>query len=303
MKIDRLIAITVHLLNRQTVSASALAERFEVSKRTIQRDISVLTMAGIPIVSTHGSDGGYEIIDGFGLRKQIAGADDYQHIITALKGLATAYGNQKIRATLEKMLASSPRSEQRVFIDLSVAREGVGTESYLKGIETAIQSKTPLEIEYTSAQQTVSTRVVEPLALTYRWYAWYLFAYCTAKKGYRFFKLARFSTCRPLLGRFSREHGPIEELLQEQLSADTRRYLDIKLLCRREVRQQVLEYLNGEIIAEHESGEVIYAMRLPENERMWFSLLLGFGDQVQVLEPDELRRRLRQKAEEILGIY
>lgn len=303
MKIDRLIAITIHLLNRQIVSASALAERFEVSKRTIQRDINTLTLAGIPIVATHGSDGGYGIMDGFRLQKQIAGTDDYQNIITALQGLTTAYSNQKIQATLEKVLLSLPRSEQRVFIDLSVAREGVGTEDYLKSIEAAIHDKVPLEIEYTSAQQTVSTRVVEPLALTYRWYAWYLLAYCTVKRDYRLFKLARLSACRPLPGRFSREHGPVEDLLQAQLSADTRRYLAIKLLCRREARQQVLEYLQGQIVAEHESGDFTYAMQLPENERMWFSLLLGFGDQVRVLEPEELRARLRQKAQEILTIY
>ncbi|MGE5654582.1 MAG: helix-turn-helix transcriptional regulator [Bacillota bacterium] len=303
MKIDRLIAITVHLLNRQTVSAAALAERFEVSKRTIQRDISTLSMAGIPIVSTHGSDGGYEIIDGFKLHKQIAGADDYQNIITALQGLATAYGNQKIQGTLEKILATSPQSEQRVFVDLSAAREGSATDRNLKTIEAAIQSRTTLQIEYTSAGQHASCRVVEPLALTYQWYAWYLFAYCTTKQDYRLFKLARISHCAPSETRYSREHGNVEELLQRQLSSDSRRYLEIKLLCRREARQQILEYLNGQIIEEHASGDFIYSMHLPANERLWFSLLLGFGSQVQVIEPEELRVKLRAKAEEILSVY
>ncbi|MGE5654474.1 MAG: helix-turn-helix transcriptional regulator [Bacillota bacterium] len=303
MKVDRLIAITVHLLNHQTVSASALAERFEVSRRTIQRDIDVLSSAGIPIVSTYGSSGGYEIMDGFKLQKQMAGADDYQNIVSALKGLATAYGNQKIRATLEKVLATSPQSEQRVFIDLSAAREGAATDSYLKTIETAIHNRTTLQIEYTGAEQSVSVRTVEPLALTYQWYAWYLFAYCTTKQDYRLFKLARITQCAPSRAQFSWEHGTVEELLQKQLSSDSRRYLEIKLRCRKEVRQQIMEYLNGKIIEEHSSGDFIYSMHLPANERLWFSLLLGFGNQVQVIEPEELRVKLRAKAEEILATY
>jgi len=303
MRIDRLMAITTYLLNHDTVSASGLAERFEVSKRTIQRDINSLSMAGIPIVSTYGCDGGYKIIDGFKLQKQIADRDDYQNIITALKGLATASANQKTWRTLEKMIATSPRSEQCIFLDLSAAREGVSTDEYLRTIEAAIHNLVPLQIEYTNSEQTTTVRIVEPLALTYLWYAWYLFAYCTTKHDYRLFKLARISACTQTEAEFSKEHSSAEELLKLQLSSDTRRYYDIKLRCQGEIRQQILEYLNGKITEEYPNGDFVYSMRLPENERMWFSLLLGFGDKTRVLEPEELRARLRHKAQEIMSVY
>ncbi len=302
MKIDRLMAITMYLLNREIVSASTLAERFEVSKRTIQRDIEVLNQAGIPIVATYGAEGGYEIMDGFKLTKQIAGVDDYLNIITALKGLSTAYENDKISETLEKALTIMQSGEQRIFVDFSVAREGVSVKEYLSMIEKAIFDKSSLRIDYVSAEQLVSTRQVEPLALSYQWYAWYLFAYCTRKQDYRLFKLQRIVKCEPVPGIFTKEHGNIEELMKIKSETDQRKYYHIHLLCKNEIRQQVLEYLNGNIIEEHENGDFIITMNVPY-ERMWFSLLMGFGDQIQVLEPEELKVLLKQKAEGILSIY
>lgn len=303
MKIDRLMGITLYLLNREVVSASELAEQFEVSKRTIQRDIDDLNLAGIPVVATRGSAGGYGIIDGFKLEKQVAGQDDYLNIITALKGLRTAYRIQKVSATLEKMTAVMPKSEQRVFIDLSAAREGKHTDEYLRTMEAAIRNHGLLKIEYTNAEQHPSTRVVEPLALTYQWYAWYLFAFCTARQDYRLFKLSRVLACAPANGTFSRQHGDVEALLKEQLAENSRRSVNIRLLCKKDARQPVLEYLNGEIVETYPNGDFVLAMHVPENERMWFSLLMSFGDQVQVIEPEEVKTRLRQKAEEILSVY
>lgn len=302
MKIDRLIAVTMYLLNRETVSAAALAERFEVSKRTIQRDIDVLNQAGIPIVSTYGANGGYEIMDGFRLTKQIAGVEDYLNIITALKGLSTAYENEKINATLEKALTSMQVGEQRIFIDFAAAREGVLVDKYLPVIDKAIYHKTPLRIEYTNAEQISSIRLVEPLALSFQWYAWYLFAYCTEKKAYRLFKILRISSCEPVDRSFTKAHGNVEALLKSKAVSDKRKIVPIRLLCKKDIRRQVLEYLNSNIVREYENGDFVLSMDVPY-ERMWFSIILGFGDQVKVLEPEELKNMLRQKAEEILSIY
>ena len=302
MKIDRLLAITMYLLNRETVSAAALAERFEVSKRTIQRDIEVLNQAGIPIVSTLGTNGGYEIMDGFKLTKQIAGMDDYINIIAALKGLSSAYDNDKINRTLEKALTAMPGKEQRVFVDFTVAREHPRVNETLRAIEAAIHDQTTLQIEYAGTEGQSSVRTVEPLALSYRWYAWYLFAYCRDRQDYRLFKLPRILSCRPLKSSFSKKHGNIEELMETHSSQDKRQWYRIRLLCRKEVRPQALEYLGNNIIEEQANGDFILENHLPF-ERMWFSLLLGFGDQVKVLEPEDLKIMLKEQAEKILSLY
>ena len=94
MKTDRLMAITLYLMNHETVSASVLASCFEVSKRTIQRDMETLSRAGVPITSLYGADGGYGIMEEFRLGKQFAGAEDYRNIVTALRGLVSAYDSK-----------------------------------------------------------------------------------------------------------------------------------------------------------------------------------------------------------------
>ncbi len=195
MKIDRLIGITMYLLNRNVVSAKELAERFEVSVRTVVRDIETLSMPGIPITSFMGSTGGYEILDTFKLNKQIINMEDYLFIITALKGLCSAYDNQKVNTTLEKLLATGQCNidGQRVFIDFSIVKEGDKIPEYVSKIEQAVIDRVMISFEYTDSLNRTNPRTVEPLALNYRWYAWYLFAYCTYKNDYRIFKLNRIS--------------------------------------------------------------------------------------------------------------
>lgn len=302
MKTDRLMAITIFLLNHKTVSASALAKRFEVSKRTIQRDIEALNQAGIPIVSTFGTNGGYEIIDGFKLTKQMASGVDYSNIITALKALTTAYENKNTNATLDKALSVMRGAEQRIFVDFTVAREKEFINEYLQIIEKAIYEKTILSIEYSNAEGISTKRTVEPLALSFRWYSWYLFAYCTIKKDYRLFKLTRIKSCETTAGFFSKEHPDVEYLMKINDSKDDRRHYKARILCKKEIRQQAIEYLSGYIVEESENGDFIISIDLPF-ERMWFSLLMGFGDKIKVLDSEELKDMLKQKAKEIMSVY
>lgn len=301
MKTDRLIAITLYLLNRETVSASALAARFEVSKRTIQRDVEALNQAGIPIVSTYGAGGGYAIMGGFHLAKQPVTADDLLNITAALKGLSTAYASERVDDTLKKALAAKQGAEQRIFVDISAARERAQVNARLKTAEQAIRAQTPLRIAYTSAENATSERVVEPLALSYRWYAWYLLAFCTVRQDYRLFKLARIARCEPLDAPFTKAHGNVEALLSAVGRADGQA-LHVRLLCKGAIRRQALEYIGSNVVEERPDGDFVLAFDAPF-ERMWFSLLLGFGDQVKVLEPPELIPLLKQRAQEILSLY
>ena len=302
MKTDRLVAITLFLLNRDCVSAAALAEKFEVSKRTILRDIDALCMAGVPIVSTFGVKGGYAIPDGFRPLKQMAGAADYGNIRTALQGLLSAYDSAAISATVEKALAALPQGEERIFIDFSAARENNAVNETLKIIDAAIAAQTPLQLTYCDAESRTTLREAEPLALVYQWHSWYLFAFCRKKQDFRSFKLPRIVQCEPLPGTFDRAaYGNIRALMRER-GMGAQEFLDVRLLCKQAARQQAMEYLRGEIEETRENGDCVMRLNVPW-ERMWFSLLLGFGNQVEVLEPPELKERLKQAAAEVLGLY
>lgn len=305
MKIDRLIGITMYLLNRNVVSAKELAERFEVSVRTIVRDVDALSIAGIPISSSTGASGGYEILDTFKLNKQITTMEDYLFIITALKGMCSAYDNKKINTTLEKLLTAGhyKDEEQRVFIDFGVVREGENIPDFVREIEEAIHNKSIVEFDYTDTTGQKSHRTVEPLALNYRWYAWYLLAYCTYKNDYRFFKLNRLTDLTVTDQPIDYEHGNIPELLEKQWSNETRRYIPMKLLCKAEARVPIMEYMKGKIVEERENGDFVMVTHGIENQRMWFSLLLGFGDSVEVLEPQEIIDLLKEKTLQIQNLY
>ena len=304
MKIDRLIGITMYLLNRDMISARELAERFEVSVRTIVRDMESLSKAGIPVFSSTGAKGGYSILDTFKLNKSIANVDDYLNIVTAVKGMCSAYENKKLDMTLEKLLAVNTGNEQHsVILDFNAARENDRVNESLPVIEQAITAKRRLEFDYTDSVNHGSHRITEPLLLTYKWYAWYVFAYCTEKKAYRLFKAARISN--PMIAKqsFFHLHHNSSELLEAHLNKDRRTYWNIKLLCRAEVKTPVNEYLGGTVVEEYENGDFVILLHLPENERMWFSLLLGFGSKIKVLEPQELKNRLLQNACDLQSLY
>lgn len=306
MKIDRLLGIVVYLLNRDVVSARILADKFEVSQRTIQRDIESINLAGIPIISLAGANGGYKILDSFKLNNQISNSDDYMFILTALKGLGSAYDNRKLDLTLEKILHTSIHNnelQQKLFLDFTVVREDPNTSPLIKLIESAIDEKRTVSFDYTNADNYPTHPLVEPVALTYKWYAWYLLGYCTERQKYRLYKLHRIKNLEKTQIPFATTHQSGDVLLAEQEKNDSRRYYRIKLLCKKDARIQVSEYLNGQIVEELNNGDFILSMHVPANERMWFSLLLGFGDQITVIEPDELRIRLADKAKEILNLY
>lgn len=132
MKIDRLMAITIYLLNQGKTSAQKLAKEFEVSARTIMRDMDALDQAGIPIQSTYGVDGGYQIVDTYVMEKQVANRSDYDFIVTALKGLASAYTNKNMEKTLNKMNSLVDNKISPISVDFGTAHENKMINIYEK---------------------------------------------------------------------------------------------------------------------------------------------------------------------------
>jgi predicted DNA-binding transcriptional regulator YafY len=233
-------------------------------------------------------------------------SDDYIFIITALKGLYSALNDSKIDKTLEKLLNISPSQtagKQTVFLDFSVLGEKTNVSEYIRLVKHAIEKKSVIEFEYTDADSHLTHRLVEPVALTYKWYNWYVFAFCRTKEDYRLFKLSRITSLTSTRIHFSKVHGNPEELMNKHDSMNAVRYFDVKLLCKASIRVAVLEYLNGRIAKELDNGDFILELHVPENERMWFSLLLSFGNEVKVLEPSTLKDRLVEKSKETIDLY
>ncbi len=305
MKIDRLLGITIFLLNRGKVNARILSEKFEVSQRTIQRDIEDLNLSGIPIVSTYGANGGYEILDTFKMERQAACDSDYTFILTALKGLLTAYDNPKVKAVFEKILSvrGNGGNSSNIFLDFGVLREGVDTSKLLNLLDSAISAKKAVSFDYTNADGITRNHEVEPIALTYKWYSWYLLAFSNYKKDYRLYKLVRMANIKVTNHPFLQDHQSADMLINEHAAEDDRKYIDIKLRCRAEIKMLAIEYLKGNVEKEFDDGDFILNLHLPENEHFWFGTILALGNKAEVLKPESLKQRLCEKAKEILDIY
>jgi len=301
MKTERLYAITVYLLNHGRTSAGELAKRFEVSPRTIQRDMDSLCLAGIPIVAVNGAAGGYEISDRFTMDKSFATADDYAYILTALRGLVSATDDRRAKHTLEKIAHASEPGDSGMILDFSVLREG--DQDTLQRLRMAVLEKNIVEFTYTNNNGETRTHNVEPVAVIYRWYAWYLLAYSKAKKDYRTYKLVRMSDLKITDKPFEKEHEPTDVILKESAQTDSRQYTDILIRCSESAKARVREYLKGTVTREYTNGDALMEATVVENEQFWIGTLLSLGDAVEVVAPERVRRRLVDCAEKIISLY
>lgn len=303
MKKDRLLSITIYLLNHKKVNAQVLAKHFEVSVRTILRDIDTLCLAGIPVISTYGVEGGYEIHNTFKMERQIAGEKDYSYILTALKGFSTAYNSKELTSTLHKIQAVSTTTNANVVLDFGVLSEKKHINHKLSILTQAIKEKQIVIISYTNADNVIKNLMVEPIATMYKWYSWYLLCYFPKYKDYRTLKLDRMDNIELTLEKNSMEHSLEYAKEQWEKQGDSRKYIHIKLFCKSEIKAMCLEYLKGEIESECENGDFIFAFTVPENELFWYGVLLSFGSRTKVLEPSELREKICRTCEEILECY
>lgn len=172
MKVDRLLEIIIYLLNHENVSASYLAERFEVSVRTIQRDIVSISAAGIPIVALGGKYGGYSILPTYRIKNSNIKDDEQQMVVKALESLSTSYTNDTLKSVIEKYNAIIEREGgQKVFWDFGVTKENKQVQDMNALLEKAISDKCYINFDYCNANGEKSHPRVEPLAIHYKWYA------------------------------------------------------------------------------------------------------------------------------------
>lgn len=301
MKIERLYVITVYLLNHGRTSASELAKYFEVSVRTIQRDIDSLCLSGIPVTAVAGVKGGYEISEQFSLDKHLVTSKDYSYILTALKGLVSAIDDRKAKHILEKVAHVSNQNDNGIILDFSVLREG--EQSILQTLQTAVTEKCVVEFVYTNNNNETRIHSVEPIAVIYRWYAWYLFAYSKVKNDYRTYKLVRMSDLKMTDKPFQKEHESADAILEKTDKMDSRQYTEVVVRCKEAAKSRTGEYLNGMIMEEYENGDILMKLTVVENEQLWLGTLLSLGDSIEVISPERIRRRLIKAAENVIFLY
>lgn len=291
MKTDRLLEIIIYLLNHEKATAKQLADRFGVSVRTVQRDIDSVSEIGVPVLAMAGTNGGYAIDPDYKIRNQYIGKDEFSLIILALKSLSTGYDNSSLEAILEKYLSVDRMSEPSVYLDYSVTKENASVVERNKLIEAAIKRSVQIRFDYRNAKGTVSSKTVRPLALRFKWYAWYLFAFDTEKKDYRTYKIIRMSSLTATDLSFQRPKNLKQLILENERNYDAT-CEKIEVWCGRDGITELEEYFPGEQKEQTEDGNYIMHLRVPPGEKLWKAMLLVMGNKVRILGPEPYKKDL-----------
>ncbi len=304
MKTDRILGIIIYLMNHDNVSASYLAERFHVSVRTIQRDMISISAIGVPVYSESGKHGGYSILPTYKIKNSDIRSDEQQMIIKALESLATSYTNDTLKTLIEKYNAIVQKEGgQKVFWDFGVTKENVDVQSKNRLLEQAIGQKRYVSFEYCNADGRKSAPEVEPLAIHYKWYAWYLFAYSADKKQYRTYKIARMQNLKETDKVSDIEHGDVKALMNVSEQAYYRTCISIEVQFANEETALMEEYFPDCPMEQISKNTKRMFIDVPAKERLWKALLLSFGNKVKVVGPEEYKMELIQTAQNFLSNY
>ncbi len=309
MKIDRLLSIVVHLLSRDLVSASDLADRFGVAVRTIQRDVDAINAAGIPVTALHGPSGGYKILDTFRLDRQFLTFDDLFFITTALQGISDSLENPGVEKTADKIRSLGARHPphelqsraERLYIDFRSLGYSAHRRSHMALIQRALETNRCVSFTYTNSRLEESRRVVEPCTLAFKWYSWYLLAWCRARKDFRLFRLSRIRDPQLCPEVFRRRPLDVQEYLDGMMARMPTGEPAV-LRFQPELRVLVEDYFTlGEIVV-GEDGWITVTIDFPEDNWL-YGMILSYGDGVEVVSPDRLRRKIADICEKNLQLY
>jgi predicted DNA-binding transcriptional regulator YafY len=311
MKVQRLLGITMILLSQRRVNAQTLADKFEVSLRTIYRDLETINTAGIPIVSYTGADGGYEIMEQFRIDRQIVTFDDLQSILIALKGVQSSLDDHEMDSLLTKIKALVAKSEQSqmeetgetLIFDTNLWHGGgLKDKSILASLRQAAKNRSVVSFLYTNTEGIGEQREVEPLGLAWKGYAWYLYAYCRLRCDYRTFRLSRVSGLRIHLEHFINRGVRMEELDARWGNKETGPSVHLLLHFRSRVRVRVEEAFGRDNVEVQEDGSLLVKASYPDNHWM-YGMLLSYGPDVRVLEPVFVSEKIKSQGEQIFNNY
>ena len=299
MKLDRLLGILTTLLQKDRITAPELAAKFEVTRRTIGRDIDTLCQSGIPIVTQQGAGGGISIMEGFKLDKTVLTTDELSGIIAALKGIGSVSETSNIERTLDKLRVNSNTVvslKEPIIIDLASYYKGDLTMK-IELIKRAVLDTRLIEFDY-YYDKGESHRRIEPYYVIFQWSAWYLFGFCAERQDWRLFKLQRLwnlSVCDEV-------YSPREIPSPKQDFNDwIENNIKLVALFDSSVKYQLIETYGLDCYTETDGG-VRFEMEFTSREYL-ISWLFGFGDKVKVLEPSDVIVDLKAIAENILKFY
>ncbi|SNU06825.1 Predicted DNA-binding transcriptional regulator YafY, contains an HTH and WYL domains [Lachnospiraceae bacterium] len=300
MKIDRLIGILSVLLQEEKTTAPELAKRFEVSKRTINRDIEDLCKAGIPICTSQGTGGGISIMDGYRMDRTILTSKDMQMILAGLRSLDSVSGSRYYGQLMEKIQAGSSEfitGRDSILIDLS-SWYGDSLAPKIETIQDAIGDRHLIRFRY-YAPSGESDRTVEPYYLIFQWSNWYLWGWCRKRKDFRLFKLNRMDKVRGTDKVFECRNVSVPDLSNKKIFPGE---IKVKALFESDQKWRLVEEFGPNCFTEQDDGRLLFTADYTDMDNL-IAWIMTFGDKAEVLEPEEAREKIRATIEAMRKNY
>ncbi|MDU1909779.1 YafY family protein [Fusobacterium sp.] len=307
MKIDRLLSIVIALLEQNKISASKLAEMFEVTPRTIYRDIEAIQAAGIPIVTYTGINGGISILEKYKIDKKFFTKEDITTLMTGLGSISSSVSNGELNKVLTKLQSLIPEEHiqeiklksGQIIIDLTTWSGNKKLQSNLNKIKESLNERKCLIFHYLDGSGKSSKRKVEPYQLLWKEEKWYMNSYCTLRNDFRLFKLARISQLKVLDETFSLRKFDIKDL---EMNWIEKRIINIKLLADISLKERILERCEEENITYCGKDKMIVNFPFVDDD-FDYEELLSFGNKCECLEPIEVREKLIEMIKNMMEIY
>lgn len=298
MEQSRLFKIVYHLLEKGKSTAPELVEKFEVSIRTIYRDLDTISAAGIPIYATQGKGGGIFIMQDFVLNKSLLSEQEKEQILMALQGISATEHNQTDELLMKLSGLFQSKVTNWIEVDFSEWYKNTPNYDIFNLIKNAIFNQYTITFSYFAREGNYSNRTVEPIKLIFKNKDWYLYGFCLLRNDFRFFKLTRIKDLEISSDTFIREvksNHEIETVIKNKNS------IHAKLKFSPKVAFRVYDEFTDNVSKDNQ-GNLYVNIDLPDNDTL-FSYILSFGDNVEILEPDYLRHSMKEKLALMLEKY
>ena len=300
MRIDRLIGILSVLLQEEKVTAPMLAVKFEVSRRTINRDIEDLCKAGIPIVTSQGKGGGISIMDGYRMDRTILSSKDMQVIMAGLRSLDSVSGSQYYGQLMEKIKAGSSEfisGSESLLIDLSSWYQD-SLSPKIEILQDAIELRKTVKFKY-YAPSGDSEREVEPYYLIFKWSSWYVYGFCLLREDFRMFKLNRMDKIVQAVSFRQGREVPMPDLSNEKVFPGK---IMAKAVFDSSMKWHLIEEFGVDSFTVQPDGSLLFEYEYSDDESL-LTWILSCRDKVTVLEPEYIREELHRITFDIAKRY
>lgn len=308
MKYEIMLKILFYLLSRGKTSAVNLASRFGISSRSVMRYIEAISLAGIPIISETGRNGGYYIADSYKITDGFMTAEEFEALISAADACNTQLREKNLSSAIDKLRSvyrpNKSISELKAgnfVIDFTSWNGDDNVRAIVDVIEKAIEESVTLNTGYVDKNGNKSSRYIDPHVLILKQGVWYVYAYCHVRKEFRTFKLSRILYASLTGENFIRKEVDVSGLTNKiWFERDESEFVDLKIDP--DAVNGVEEWLGVNSTYKGADGNYGASAKLPVDEWL-IEKITGYGGKVKVIAPERLKNAVIERAKEILNVY